>query len=106
MAGSVFGKIAERVALADHDLVAKVQQTGAHGVHTAAGGGSRRADHLARAFRDVYKRQDAAFGFGGTGGSCAACSGCGSSPDRLNVSSNSSSYKSIVQMCIRDRVYL
>ena len=38
----------------------------------------------------------AAFGFGGTGGSCAACSGCGSSPDRLNVSSNSSSYKSIV----------
>ena len=39
---------------------------------------------------------DAAFGFGGTGGSCAACSGCGSSPDRLNVSSNSSSYKSIV----------
>ena len=38
----------------------------------------------------------AAFGLGAAGDSCAACSGCGSSPDRLNVSSNSSSYKSIV----------
>jgi malate dehydrogenase (oxaloacetate-decarboxylating) len=39
------------LALADHNFIAQVQQTGAHGVHPSAGGGAGRADDFARALR-------------------------------------------------------
>ena len=39
------------LALTDHDLIAEVQQAGAHGVHPSAGGRPGRADDLARALR-------------------------------------------------------
>ena len=39
------------LALADHNFIAQVQQTGAHGIHPSAGGGAGRADDFARALR-------------------------------------------------------
>ena len=50
------------LALADHDLVAKIQQPGAHSVHAPAGGRPCRADDFARTFRGgAYIIDGAAF---------------------------------------------